>query len=228
VPVLYRADVKASNPSARILADADDPKGDDVGTGKYTYPTNPNFLAGIFDIRRTTVSYDSANAYFTFRFSALANPGWHPEYGFQLTFVAIAIDEDGIRGSGSQVIPRNSGFALDSSMAFERVIYIGGGLEVADDRGTTLAIYVPSGADIADPLGDASTASIRFSVPLKFLGTPSGRWRFAILAGGQDDHGGAGLGEFRSVRSQGDEWSGGGKTRTADPNVYDVLYLQAR
>ena len=77
------------------------------------------------------------------RFRALANPGWHPEYGVQLTFVAIAIDEDGAKGSGAQVIPRNSGFAVDSSVAFERVIYIGGGLEVADDRGTTLATYVP-------------------------------------------------------------------------------------
>jgi carbohydrate-binding DOMON domain-containing protein len=44
-----------------------------------------------------------------------------------------------------------------------------------------------------------------------------------VLVGAQDDHGGAGIGEFRNVNADAGEWSGGGKKSVSDPNVYDVL-----
>jgi hypothetical protein len=52
---------------------------------------------------------------------------------------------------------------------------------------------------------------------------PGNHWRFTILAGGQDDHGGAGIGEFRTVNTERGEWNGGGKRRSGDSNIYDIL-----
>ena len=139
-PLLTHETVKSSDANAMLLVDIDDPVGDDVGAGAsedaplhYTYPANPAVLPGSFDITHFTVKYDSTSAYFTLRFRALSNPGWHPEYGFQLTF--------------------------------------------------------------------------------------------ALLVRRQDDHGGAGVGEFRTVSREAGEWNGGGRKSERDSNVYDQLVV---
>ena len=66
---------------------------------------------------------------------------------------------------------------------------------------------------------------IESSVPLEYLGVPTPQWKMTILIGAQDDHGGAGIGEFRSVDHNGGEWIGGGKIHKLDSNVYDVIVL---
>jgi hypothetical protein len=212
------------NPAAHIIADAAH-----VQSGEspaYTYPRNPAFIPGSFDLRHFTVAVDSLYAYFTLRFAALSNPGWHPEYGFQLTFAAIAIDEDGIPGSGNRSIGRNSLAFTDSTHGFERIIYIGGGIQIEDSRGNTLAKYVPVSGDAAHPFGDAASGTIRFALPLPLIGRPAPEWTWTVVTGGQDDHGGAGIGEFRTVKREQGEWNGGGKLRLSDPNTYDTLVTQ--
>lgn len=226
--LLTNAEVKTVNPNARVVVDATAPIGDDRGTGAYTYPTNPNFAPGIFDLTGFRVASDSVNAYFTLSFHALIDPGWHPEYGFQLTYAAIAIDEDGIRGSGTVNVPMNARYALDSTHAYERLILVGGGVRVEDSAGKTLAAYMPVEGDAVHALGSTSTGTISFSIPLKYLGTPGPSWTFIVLSGAQDDHGGSGLGEFRNVDRVAGEWNGGGKQHAGEPNVYDVLVAPGR
>lgn len=156
------------------------------------------------------------------RFKKLVDPGWHPEYGFQLTYAAIAIDQDGIANSGKRDVGMNSQFILEPALAFEKVIYVGGGLRVDDSDGKILAQYIPVDNDVLNPLGDISTGTIEFAIPQKYIGIPNEKWRFTVLIGGQDDHGGAGIGDFRAVDAKAGEWSGGGKTDPKLPNVYDV------
>lgn len=222
-PLLNGGQIKATNPSARLLVDASDPEGDDVGTGAYVYPRNPHFVAGCLDITHFSVLYDSANVYFALKFNALANPGWHPEYGFQLTYVAIAIDEDGKVGSGTRLVQHNANYLLDESNAYEKLILVGGGIQLEDREGKTLAAYIPTENDVRNPLGNVETSTISFALPLSYLGQPTGQWTFTVLSGGQDDHGGAGLGEFRAVHKEAGEWSGGGKNKPDGTNVYDVV-----
>lgn len=217
----------------RAIATSADPVGDDKGvgaySGSYSYPANPAFVSGAFDIIGFSADKEDSVAHFTLKFSALSNPGWHPEYGFQLTFVAIAIDTDGKPGTGKQTIGHNSGYRLAENMGFERLILVGGGVQLEDHEGRILCAYVPSPDDISNPLGDASTGTISFAIPLRFLGGDlSTAWNWTIMAGGQDDHGGAGLGEFRSVNRERGEWSGGGKLSPDAPNVYDDLMIRGR
>jgi carbohydrate-binding DOMON domain-containing protein len=96
-------------------------------------------------------------------------------------------------------------------------------LRVEDRDGNILAAYFPTTGDELHPLGDAASGIVEFALPRRFLGQPSTSWRFAILVGAQDDHGGSGLGEFRSVGEKQGEWNGGGRTDPAGSNVYDVL-----
>lgn len=217
--------VKQENPRAQVLFDAADSIDDDKGISQtYTYPTNVNFKPGIFDITHATVCYDSSYAYFMLKFRNLSNPGWHPEYGFQLTFAAIAINVGG--DSGSVNIGNNSYYILDKRFAFQRLITVGGGIRVTDAHDKILCEYLPQASDVRNPLGNTEQKSVEFSIPLKYLGRVSPLWKITILVGGQDDHGGAGVGEFRSVEAIAGEWNGGGKLKQNDSNIYDTLVLE--
>lgn len=234
-PMIPHAVIKSINAAARTLVDATDPEGDDTGVGasgetlgRYVYPQNPNFVPGCLDLTGFKAATDDSLAYFTLLLRALSDPGWHPEYGFQLTYVAIAIDQDGIAGSGQEVVPQNAGFVLDATQGYERLILVGGGVRVEDAGGKILAGYIPTAPDVSNPLGDTRTATISFAIPHAYLGKPDSRWTYTVLVGGQDDHGGAGLGEFRTVNQNVGEWSGGGRIRADDSNAHDILQTRGR
>ncbi|MDI6779991.1 MAG: amylo-alpha-1,6-glucosidase [Bacteroidota bacterium] len=222
-PLLKNSEIKKRNPDAKLLFDVTDPDGDDNGDGNYLYPKNPNFTPGIFDVTGLKVRYDDESVYFDLKFKRLTNPGWHNEYGFQLTYTAIAIDTDGIPNSGQREVGMNSNYTLEPNEAFEKIIFIGGGIRLNDSNQVTLAEYIPVDKDVSNPLGDVSSSTVEFCIPQKFIGNPSDNWRFVVLVGSQDDHGGAGIGEFRNVEKQASEWTGGGKSNKNAPNVYDVL-----
>jgi carbohydrate-binding DOMON domain-containing protein len=219
-PLSPHARIVRSNAGAVTLIDAVDPAGDDT---TYTYPSSPDFVPGSFDIRRLVVAYDSADVFFTIHFRALSDPGWHPEYGSQLTFAALAINRGDPSTLHAARVGRNSGFTLDSSSAYDRIIFVGGGVQVEDGAGKILGGYRPTAADATHHFGNAREGTIRFALPRSILGTPSDRWRMTLLTGAQDDHGGSGLGEFRTVNRERGEWNGGGRLRTDQPNVYDTL-----
>ena len=94
-----------------------------------------------------------------------------------------------------------------------------------DGAGSILCEYIPGERDVRNPIGNVRSKSIEFAIPLEYLGTPNSRWKISILVGGQDDHGGAGIGEFRAVDAQVSEWLGGGKNDVNESNVYDVLFI---
>ncbi len=222
-PLLSHEVIKRKNPSASLLAERTDSAGDDSGlSGTYRYPESQHFKKGILDILQSSFRYDEKNLYCTLTFSSLYDPGWHPEYGFQLTMAAIALNT----GSGTQRnIGINSGFMLDSSSAFNRLIVVGGGIRVLNENGSILCEYIPKQEDAVSPLGNTRSSSIEFALPLEYLGTPGPHWKMTILVGGQDDHGGAGIGEFRSVEKGISEWLGGGKTLPNDSNIFDVMIV---
>jgi Glycogen debranching enzyme len=223
-PILSLEEVRRTNAAAKILFDKEDAAGDDRGdSGTYVYPANVNFKPGILDIIHATVRYDSSNVYFTLIFRDLVNPGWHPEYGFQLTFAAIAIHRE---ESGTTSVGANSQFTLDDKYRFDRLITVGGGVRLVDEKGNVLCEYLPRSGDEKNPIGSVVRKSIEFSLPLKYLGRPTPEWKIAILVGAQDDHGGAGIGGFRAVEQTSGEWTGGGKVRQSDSNVYDVIVLE--
>ena len=97
-----------------------------------------------------------------------------------------------------------------------------------DQRGKVIAAYIPVQADVRNPLGNIATSTISFALPLSYLGKPIKGWTFTVLTGGQDDHGGAGIGEFRTVLKEAGEWNGGGRMKPEESNVYDVVGATVR
>lgn len=219
-PLLNGPQVKFWNPQSRLVIDKKLPEFDDKGPeGIFTYPTNPHFKDGIFDITRFRLFQDDKNYYFKLNFRELVQPGWHPEYGFQLTFVAIAINQ-GTDQPGSVQVPRNANVSLEKEFAFHKILFIGGGIQLEDNKGIILLAYRPQYPQFA--LGNIQKKEISFTIPKKYLGIPSEKWKLAILVGGQDDHGGGGIGEFRNVSKDASGWQGGGgKLESGNNNVYD-------
>jgi hypothetical protein len=224
-PILLHGEVKRDEEDKRILFDKTDPEFDDTGpSGTYVYPLNPNFREGILDITRFRVYAGKEHTYFSLKFRNLHDPGYHPYYGFQLTYAAILIDR-GTGGPGLRNAGVNSLYNLEpESGNFDRAIYVGGGFRIVDESGNLLCEYLPAPEDVVNPLGDVSTATVSFAVPNQYLGDPLESWRFMVLVGAQDDHGGAGIGVFRNVEVDAGEWHGGGKLSPGDPNVYDIIF----
>lgn len=209
----------------RVVFDIADPRGDDRGpTGTYLYPLNPAFEPGIFDGRQVVIRRDDGYYYFQIKLENLVNPGWKPEAGFQLTYLAIALNFGDKAGVRTTRVGQGANFSVPLEYAYNRIIYVGNGYRITDARGRILAEFRP--ADPSQAIGHVSEKTIRFSVPIEYLSTETLRTA-VVLIGGQDDHGGGGLGEFRAVLPEAGEWhGGGGKRPDANPAVYDEIYLR--
>lgn len=215
--VLTAKQVKYRNDGEKRIAIQSDDAVNDKGDGSYIYPLNENFKSGILDIMKFEVTESGRFYNFRLWFRNLVQPGWHPEYGFQLTFAAICLHTpDGKRTD----VGANSNYTFPDSSKFSRIIYVGGGLRIEDDQHNVLAAFTPR--ILSDAIGDTSTKIISFSLPRKYFpsGASDGGW--TVLVGAQNDHGGAGMGEFRAVKPVAEEWAGGGNLNNG-PNVYDIM-----
>jgi glycogen debranching enzyme len=221
--LLVLGDVRSFDPRESIVYDVPDSERDDVGTGAFEYPKSQSFVKGCLDLTQVTIATDEANLTVRLRYRALADPGWHPEYGYQLTYTAIAIDVDGQPDSGRREIGRNSQYILSADRSAEYIVFVGGGLRLENAAGKVLAEYRPMPGDEVNPIGNAAERMVSFSLPRSLFSGDPQKWRFTVLVGAQDDHGGAGLGDFRTVERTATEWTGGGKLRATEPNVYDIL-----
>ncbi len=201
----------AAPAAAKVLIEVDDPVSDDVGDGDYVYPADTAFgERGQADLTYCKIEQTDDALVFTLGFRNLADP-W--KVGNRLTFVAIGIDKKkgGVEELG------HSAFARLAAPA-EYVIYYGGEtVELTDAEGQLLESATIVSVDI-----DANTLAIR--VPIDEIGKPGRKWRYTIAAGLQDDYGGGGIGDFRLVNAEAQQWRGGGGDDLAiNPNVYDVI-----
>ncbi len=228
-PLLSHETIVRPPANMRVIAEGDDAEGDDKGPGTFVYPQTPHLRPGSLDIRGARVSADDSLLRVELRFTSLSNPGWHPEYGFQLTTAAIAVDVDGSRGTGTRTIGRNAESQMPSERGYEYIVFVGGGIRIEDQRGSVLAEYLPRPEDASRPFGDAARGVVAFNLPLSLFKARErgeiGAWRFDIFVGAQDDHGGAGIGDFRNVERVAGEWVGGGKRAQSEGNVYDRMSL---
>ncbi|MFH1862912.1 MAG: amylo-alpha-1,6-glucosidase [bacterium] len=220
--LLMGREVTARNAKAKLVIDAEDPPDDDVGDGGFTYPTDPHFQAGILDVTRLQVRADEQRYYFTLNFRKLVQPGWHPEYGFQLTFATIAIKTGASAKKTRRQVGCNANWQLPADYAADRFIHVSGPLLVEDGSGKTLCEYIPTDPQFA--IGNVLQKSVSFAIPRSILPGDPSKWRLTVLVGAQDDHGGAGLGEFRAVAAQAGRWVGGGGG-VGKGNVYDWLVV---
>jgi hypothetical protein len=222
--VLDRAAIKQP-PDATVAARLalTDPGGDDTGPAgqTYTYPTDLHFQPGILDLVGFELREDADAFFFRLSFTALTQPGWNPQDGFQLTYAAIALDT-GAAVQGT-VVGHKSGYTMPAGTGFEFAVYVGAGFEVQDAEGNVIASYVPQAGDVVDPLGSPDTGEITFRVPKTVIPALPAATEVTLLVGSQEDYGTGIMGDFRQVSTTASQWVGGGNT-LGGPYVYDFAF----
>ncbi|KPL17745.1 MAG: hypothetical protein AMJ92_11090 [candidate division Zixibacteria bacterium SM23_81] len=199
----------------QILFQAKDPSGDDTGDGDYVYPTHEAFgQGGQADILSCTISRDEGNFMVQMSFRDLVDP-WH--VGNRLSFVAIAVDTS---EGGDDQLRHNASAYLENSSEFQ-IFMAGDTCEILDAQGNR----VPTEA-VCDVDNEKNIMTL--TVPQRDIGMPTESWKYTIAVGLQDDYGAGGLGDFRMVEAQAQEWRGGGGVAELDinPNVYDLILPQ--
>ncbi len=218
--LMSQAEVTTRPHASLPVVSVSEPESPERSKASYTYPKAPVFQEGMFDLERFMVREDGLRIYFELNFKRLVDPGWHPEYGYQLTFAALCI-RTGTEGEATRAeVGRNAHWTLDEGWEADRFLYVGGPIDLEDAAGEMLAQYIPR--DEQGRIGNVETGKVTFGIPRRFLPGDPSQWKITVLIGGQDDHGGAGVGEFRSVEAEATEWTGGGGGPDKH-NVYDWM-----
>ncbi len=219
--------------AASILREWTDGVGDDYGPGSYTYPTEPVFVDGAFDITGVRIKdyADAGEIEFEIAMRNIPHYGivnWAPFYPpLNLQKIDIYIDAHG--GGSSQGLPnRNVNFVQTdywdwaiSADGWWVGMFASNGQSIFDGY-TQNVIDVSMTADTS-----ANTISIRVakSAFRDHLGVANwdefDSWDFIVLAMGHD---GDGLGGVRWVNpGSASQWQfGGGAEGDIDPNIIDM------
>lgn len=116
-------------PSARAESlSFSDPKGDDDGWGKATYPTGKEYAPGTFDIVKLDIREDGADTVFEVEVREPITDPWNSKdwggNGFSLQFVQIYLDLDGKKRSGERRGVPGSGIDFAPDGYYEKVVLI--------------------------------------------------------------------------------------------------------
>src|SRR5262245_13475242 len=105
-----------------------DPKGDDNGSGKMTYPTGKDYTPGAFDITKVEIKEDGEDVVFEVEVASAITDPWNSKdwggNGFSLQFVQIYLDTDGKKRSGEKKGVPGSGIEFSSDAYYEKVVLL--------------------------------------------------------------------------------------------------------
>jgi carbohydrate-binding DOMON domain-containing protein len=206
----------AAAASGEVLAIWIDPEGDDYGDGDYVYPLNESFgEGGEADLLSFAIEKENGNLIFEYKIRNLVDP-WG--VGNRLTMVCVAIDtEEG----GDKELRRNANCLLEAPSEYQ-IFAAGETVQMIDANSEPVDVEATVETDI-------EAGTIRITVPIDAIDGAAADWRFTPAVGLQDDYGAGGLGDFRDVKAEPEEWRGGGGHDLAiDPNVYDIIAPKAK
>ncbi len=220
-PLLSESQATHEYYTARSIVDVKDAAGDDLGPGAaYQYPTHPSFEPGIFDLTGFAVRTDDDYVHFDLYFKHMLSQEQPGESGLPLIFVAVGIhtgDDAGISQFGY-----NSGYQVGPEDPIQYILYIGNGFRFVTSTGEILVEFVP-GQENYYSLVKREEKKLHVAIPVEYFPQVKRWWKYTVIVGGREDHGGGELGAFRKVNDIPCLWYGGGKSDPDAPNWYDIL-----
>jgi carbohydrate-binding DOMON domain-containing protein len=210
-----------------------DPKGDDKGPGNYSYPTDPVYKRGSFDLTEVTLeeSGDSVEVKITFN-SKIEDPWQSRKWdgnGFSVQYAIIFIDTDHKAGSGQKSAPPgfNVDFAEDSRWEKALIVSPQGSRRVGSEINEKASA-------MKDSLLLPTTVSVRgTSIVAKFpkdkVGALSKTWGYQVLVQSNEGYPDKTDMLTRKVNEfNGPHRFGGGSDFDCDPHVIDILAGKAQ
>jgi len=207
----------------------DDPAHDDNGPGSYTYPTDPAYTKGSFDLRRFELFDRGADVEVRVEVGAPIEDPWNSKSwggnGFSLQMVQIYIDQDHKPGSGETRALPGINVEFDPRSGWEKVIVLS---------------PQPKARLLAEAAQKARALKPRIVIPKKTWaqgkqilalvakselgGAPQRGWGYQVIM--QSNEGYPDAGDFLSRKVNefaGQHRFGGGTDYDCDPHVLDIV-----
>lgn len=226
--VMIMVGVAVAESGEEIVFTMEDPQGDSLGTGSYTYPQHTSFppeLAQMLDLVKFTVSTTQDTTRFEFEFAQPPNlhqPWGGAGYNFHRMDLYIVSGKDG----------SSSTFRPGAGVEFRKPWQIN--LRIRDWMGAYLIHWQDDASDSQAGVWQDQVQgfnvfvqgkSIVAEISHQLLGPPLPHWQYYVLVGLQDAYG---QDQYRDITQDGGPWTGGGGSETQfNPNVYDILASSA-
>ncbi len=207
-----------------VVLGVEDPIADDHGPGTYTYPTDPVFTDGSYDLTSFEIGIEDQELVITFEVgSAIRNP-WDSPVGLSIQTFDVYIDKDPGAGSGARTLLPGRNAALEQGNGWEYGITIEGWDPAIYNSTSDGAIEETNPTISTIVLSDRGKMIAR--VPLELLGGGDPfSWGFAGVVLSQEGFPSSGVRRVRDVESRASQWKlGGGPNDTNHTRILDVAW----
>lgn len=221
-PMAFQIPARAVDPFLAIT----DPEADDHGPGAYTYPTDPVFVPGSYDLESFQVALegegDDEELVFVFDVHApIANP-WGSPRGFSVQTFDLYVDTDPGAGTGAVDLIAGRNASLEPGHGWETALTIEGwepALMSATDTGYEET--TPTFEVTAFP-GEGRVV-VRVPRSLFPEGDPL-TWAYSGMVLSQEGFPSAGVRRVRDVAPTAQQWRIGGGDSASGPRVIDLAW----
>jgi len=202
-----------------------DSVGDDYGPGTYTYPADPVFKPGSFDIREFSVSEGPEYVIFKVKLGVIENP-WNYPSGLSLQIIDVYIDLNNKIGAGSmQLLPGRNAYTKAED-AWEYAISVDGWQHTMykiDSAGKPVKL-----ADLGVNVNSAR-GEVTIYVPRSLIRGDPRNWGYLPMVLAYDGEAPPRNWKVREVKQENDEFYFGGayspyeKGTVSIPNIIDLV-----
>jgi carbohydrate-binding DOMON domain-containing protein len=206
-----------------------DPVGDDNGPGTYTYPTDPVYLPGSFDITKVDIEDAGDNVIFKVSVNAPISNPWGMASGFSVQMVEIYIDTDHVAGSGFTKTLAGIDVLLPADEAWDKCVMISPQPPSrVKDEVTSKSPDLAAGLVV--PMSTVPSGSTLIATVKKAdLGAPQAGWGYQVVMQSNEGFPEKDVVLSRMVNEyNGQHRFGGGSDFRGDPQVVDLLIPPAK
>jgi carbohydrate-binding DOMON domain-containing protein len=205
-----------------------DPKGDDNGHGKITYPSHKVYVKGSFDLREVKIEESGDKVEVTVEFDATIEDPWDSKSwsgnGFSLQFAQIYLDTDHKAGSGHENALPGMNVSFKDDARWEKVLL------VSPQPNNRLKSEVDAkaasvGKDVVYPKKvQVQGKKLKATFDKKDVGAVSGAWGVQVLVQSNEGYPTKEDLLTRKVNEyEGEHRFGGGNDHDCDAHVIDML-----
>jgi carbohydrate-binding DOMON domain-containing protein len=204
----------------------DDPAGDDHGPGTYTYPTDPVFEPGVFDLERFSAGLDKSNLVLKLEVSGPINNVWGSGIGLSVQAFDVYVDTDPGAGTGARLLLEGRNAALEAGNGWDYAVWAEGWHQKVLRPGESDAPVEISGENVR-VIVDPAQRAVTLRVPLALFETDADPmiWGYAAALLSQDGFPAPGVRRVRDVLPQAEQWRiGGGPDDTNHTRILDLAW----
>ncbi len=204
----------------------DDPAGDDYGPGAYTYPTDPVFENGVFDVKQFSVGVDQKNLVMKFELNGPIENVWGSGIGLSVQTFDVYIDTDPGAGTGARMLLEGRNAALEKGNGWDYAVWAEGWNQKVlrpDESGAPVEMGGENLKVIVDPTQQAAT--LRVPLALFGEGADPTTWGYAAAVLSQEGFPAPGVRRVRDVQPAAEQWRiGGGPDDTNHTRIMDLAW----